>query len=153
MTPFGQLDPAMRVSDADREAVAESLARHVAAGRLTVDEHAERLDECFRARTAGELGAVLRELPAEPTARPAPVPGPGPGRAFGGPPLLPLVVLLVVASAVVHAPLFLLVLPIVAIVRRGRRGPWNGAGPAGRWGGGGGWERHPVRAEGPRSGS
>lgn len=151
MTSFGQLDPALRVSDADREAVAESLARHVAAGRLTVDEHAERLDECFRARTAGELGAVLRELPAEPTARPAP--DPRPGRAFGGPPLLPLVVLLVVASAVVHAPLFLLVLPIVAIVRRGGRGPWNGGGPQGRWGGGSGWERRPVRAESPRSGS
>ena len=152
MTPFGQLDPALRVSDADREAVAESLARHVAAGRLTVEEHAERLDECFRARTAGELAAVLRELPAAPDAAKAPG-AHAAGRAFGGPPLLPLVLLLVVASAVVHAPLFLLVLPIVAIVRRGRRGPWNGAGPAGRWGGGGGWDRHPVRVEGPRSGS
>ena len=151
MTSFGQLDPALRVSDADREAVAESLARHVAAGRLTVEEHAERLDVGCRPWPAGARALVRRAPRAAPPPRPAP--DPRPGRAFGGPPLLPLVVLLVVASAVVHAPLFLLVLPIVAIVRRGGRGPWNGGGPQGRWGGGSGWERRPVRAESPRSGS
>ena len=60
----------LRVSDAQRERVAVALREHCAEGRLTLEELSERLDEAYRARTAGELEEVLRELPAEAPARP-----------------------------------------------------------------------------------
>jgi hypothetical protein len=59
----GELE--QRVSDAERERVAGALREHCAAGRLTLEELSERLGEAYRARTAGELEATLRELPAE----------------------------------------------------------------------------------------
>ncbi len=52
-----------RVSDAEREAVIDELRRHTAAGRLTVAEFGERMDEAHAARTASQLQAALRELP------------------------------------------------------------------------------------------
>jgi uncharacterized protein DUF1707 len=60
----------VRVSDADRERVGLALREHCAAGRLTLEELADRLDDAYRARTSGELGAALRELPDEAPARP-----------------------------------------------------------------------------------
>jgi uncharacterized protein DUF1707/cell wall-active antibiotic response 4TMS protein YvqF len=60
----------VRVSDADRERVALALREHCATGRLTLEELSGRLDEAYRARTSGELGATLRELPDEAPARP-----------------------------------------------------------------------------------
>jgi Domain of unknown function (DUF1707) len=60
----------LRVSDEQRERVAVVLREHCAQGRLTLEELSERLDEAYRARTAGELDTVLRELPAEATQRP-----------------------------------------------------------------------------------
>ena len=44
----------LRVSDEQRERVAVALREHCAAGRLTLEELSERLDEAYRARTAGE---------------------------------------------------------------------------------------------------
>jgi len=64
----GELD--VRVSDAERERVAASLREHCAAGRLTLEELSERLDDAYRTRTAGELERALRELPAEASQRP-----------------------------------------------------------------------------------
>jgi Domain of unknown function (DUF1707) len=60
----------LRASDAERERVAAALREHCAAGRLTLEELSERLDEAYRARTAGELERALRELPAEAAPRP-----------------------------------------------------------------------------------
>ena len=56
----------MRVSDADREHVAERLREHFAAGRLTSDELDERLATALNAKTVGDLRAVMADLP-EPT--------------------------------------------------------------------------------------
>ena len=39
--------PALRASDAEREAVARTLRAHLAAGRLTVDEFSERVERTF----------------------------------------------------------------------------------------------------------
>jgi hypothetical protein len=64
----GELD--LRASDEERERVAAALREHCAAGRLTLEELSERLEEAYRARTAGELETVLRELPAEASPRP-----------------------------------------------------------------------------------
>jgi Domain of unknown function (DUF1707) len=59
--------PNIRVSDAEREAVAAQLRDHYGDGRLTLDELNERLDQTFAARTASELNAVTTDLPREST--------------------------------------------------------------------------------------
>jgi hypothetical protein len=61
------MDHELRASDADRQLVVAALERHAAAGRLTLDEFAERVDRVLAARTHGELAALTRDLPAEST--------------------------------------------------------------------------------------
>jgi len=56
--------PAVRASDAERERTATLLRDHAAAGRLTPEELDERLDGAYAARTVGDLGALLHDLPA-----------------------------------------------------------------------------------------
>jgi hypothetical protein len=53
-----------RVGDAEREAVAEQLREHYAAGRLTIDEFRTRLDAAYSATTAAGLSRVTADLPA-----------------------------------------------------------------------------------------
>ncbi|HLG92091.1 MAG TPA: DUF1707 domain-containing protein [Acidimicrobiales bacterium] len=53
----------LRASDADRDQVASELREHCAAGRVTVEELSERLDQVFRARTFGDLASVMHDLP------------------------------------------------------------------------------------------
>jgi hypothetical protein len=65
VTAGGDL-PAVRASDADREAAVATLREHLSSGRLTLDEFAERVDEAYAARTSGELERVSRDLPAAP---------------------------------------------------------------------------------------
>ncbi|HEY2672550.1 MAG TPA: DUF1707 domain-containing protein [Rugosimonospora sp.] len=55
-----------RASDDDRRWVVHALERHTAAGRLNLDEYAERVDRALAARTHGELAQVTTDLPAEP---------------------------------------------------------------------------------------
>jgi DUF1707 SHOCT-like domain len=57
----------LRASDDDRDRLVEQLQRHAAAGRLSLDEYAERVDRVLVARTHGELAAVVYDLPAEST--------------------------------------------------------------------------------------
>jgi Domain of unknown function (DUF1707) len=56
--------PDLLVSDADRARVAGALREHYEAGRLTLDEFQDRLDEAHRARTELQLEQVLRQLPS-----------------------------------------------------------------------------------------
>ncbi|MEU0049682.1 DUF1707 domain-containing protein [Streptomyces sp. NPDC006309] len=73
----------LRASDADRDRIADILREGLAEGRLTADEHAERVDGVLHAKTVGELEVFVRDLPAghERLAAlayaPAPRPGPG----------------------------------------------------------------------------
>jgi hypothetical protein len=53
----------IRASDADRDQVASLLQEHHAAGRLTAEEFAERMEAALRARTLGELDDLLADLP------------------------------------------------------------------------------------------
>ncbi|GAB3400030.1 DUF1707 SHOCT-like domain-containing protein [Flindersiella endophytica] len=53
-----------RIGDEERHKVAELLGDHLAHGRLTQEEFEERLAAAFEARTAGELGKLLADLPA-----------------------------------------------------------------------------------------
>jgi hypothetical protein len=66
--------PEQRASDDDRQQVVRALERHTAAGRLTLDEYADRVDRALAARTHGQLASVTADLPAEPEPSPA---GPG----------------------------------------------------------------------------
>ncbi|WP_435111056.1 DUF1707 SHOCT-like domain-containing protein [Nocardiopsis synnemataformans] len=53
----------IRASDADRDKVAERLREALAEGRLTPVEHEERLDTLYKAKTMGELGPIVEDLP------------------------------------------------------------------------------------------
>jgi len=57
----------LRVSDADRDRVAERLRGAAGEGRLTADELEERLERALSARTDAELEPLVADLP-----RPAP---------------------------------------------------------------------------------
>jgi hypothetical protein len=56
-------DRAIRASDEDRERTAAALGGHYAAGRLTLEEFQERLDQAYAAKTLGELADVMTDLP------------------------------------------------------------------------------------------
>jgi Domain of unknown function (DUF1707) len=56
--------PDVLVSDAERERVADDLRGHYQAGRLTLEEFQQRLDEAHAARTATQLKSALRQLPS-----------------------------------------------------------------------------------------
>jgi hypothetical protein len=54
----------MRASDSDRDRVADQLREALAEGRLTAEEHAERLDAVYQAKTYAELAPIVEDLPA-----------------------------------------------------------------------------------------
>ncbi|MEU6384608.1 DUF1707 domain-containing protein [Streptomyces bauhiniae] len=54
----------LRASDADRDRVADILRDALAEGRLTAEEHAERVEGVLHTKTVGELDAFIRDLPA-----------------------------------------------------------------------------------------
>ena len=56
--------PDLLVSDRDRARVGDELRTHYEAGRLTLEEFQERLDELHAARTESQLAKVLRQLPS-----------------------------------------------------------------------------------------
>ncbi len=56
--------PELRASDADREQVVLALREHTAAGRLTLEEFAERMGRAYEAKTVAELEELGRDLPA-----------------------------------------------------------------------------------------
>jgi hypothetical protein len=57
-------DPKIRASDADRDRAAALLSEHHAAGRLTVEEFSERLDQALTAKTIGDLDELFADLPS-----------------------------------------------------------------------------------------
>ena len=57
-------DQTIRLSDAEREAAAADLGEHFAQGRLTADEHAERLEQVWAAKTRGEVAPIFGDLPS-----------------------------------------------------------------------------------------
>ena len=61
--PPAPRDPGLRASDAEREAAANALREHGAAGRLDVEELEQRVGAAYAARTHGELQALTRDLP------------------------------------------------------------------------------------------
>jgi hypothetical protein len=55
--------PAVRASDAEREAVVAALQRAVGEGRLTADEAGDRIAAVYAARFRTELAGPLADLP------------------------------------------------------------------------------------------
>jgi hypothetical protein len=74
----------LRVSDADRDEAADGLGNALAEGRLTAEEHRERLDAVYAASTYGELEQVLGDLPAGTPSPGAAEPAPAVVTAFFG---------------------------------------------------------------------
>ncbi len=76
MTPQGfNENSGLRASDADRDAAASVVNSALAEGRLTAEEHSDRLDAIYSAKTHAELVPLLSDLPSPGTAA-APVPAP-----------------------------------------------------------------------------
>ncbi len=64
--------PPIRMSDADRERVAERLRTAAGEGRLTLDEFEQRLSGVLAARTFAEVEPYVADLPGGPALPPAP---------------------------------------------------------------------------------
>ncbi|MEU6821738.1 DUF1707 domain-containing protein [Streptomyces atriruber] len=78
--------PVLRASDADRDRTADILREALAEGRLTAEEHSERIDGVYRAKTMAELEPLVRDLPAahEPPPADRRTPEPAPSRPSPG---------------------------------------------------------------------
>jgi hypothetical protein len=100
----GQSD--LRVSDADRQAVADQLGKHFGDGRLDQAEFDQRLSQAMGAKTYRDLDGLLTDLPPTQTGGGAGLPPAGgagvTGRAAGSVPQRRIVrpVLLIVAAIV-----------------------------------------------------
>lgn len=75
----------LRLSDAERDEAARVLGEHYAQGRLTAEEHEDRQERLFAARTYADLPPVFHDLPGGSPLHPAPAapprrPTPGPPR-------------------------------------------------------------------------
>ncbi|WP_285758254.1 DUF1707 SHOCT-like domain-containing protein [Nocardiopsis ansamitocini] len=80
-TPEQSLSPhpgMMRASDSDRDTVARILTDALADGRINQDEHAERLETLYSAKTLGELGPLTSDLAPQSAVRPSPTTSPSP---------------------------------------------------------------------------
>jgi hypothetical protein len=89
-------DQNLRVSDAERQAVADRLAEHFADGRLDQAEFDDRVGRAMNAKTRGDLNGLFTDLPEAG----APAVPDGPRRRHRHPVLLTvLVVLAVIATA------------------------------------------------------
>jgi Domain of unknown function (DUF1707) len=59
-------DDPIRASDADREAVVDTLREAFTAGRLTMDEFDDRMSAAYLGKTWGDLRELTTDLPAQP---------------------------------------------------------------------------------------
>ncbi|QIX27775.1 DUF1707 domain-containing protein [Nocardioides sp. JQ2195] len=125
----------LRISDVERERAAADLAEHYAEGRLTTDEHAERLDAIWSARTGADLAPIFDDLPhpargavARPAAHADHAANHAAGRsgtergrdrlrglsgALRALPRLPVIAVLVLLSAITHLPFWILIFFVV----------------------------------------
>ena len=93
-------DQHVRVSDAERQAVADRLAEHFADGRLDQAEFDERVGRAMNAKTRADLAGLFDDLPD--TGAPAVTECPRPRHRRRHPVLL-LVLLFVLALTIGHA--------------------------------------------------
>lgn len=87
-TAFADPQGSLRASDADRDRIADILRDALAEGRIDAEEHSDRIDSVYRAKTVGELEPIVRDLPGARTRQePAPDYGYGPEDADGPRPI------------------------------------------------------------------
>jgi hypothetical protein len=101
----GYSDEQMRVSDAERQAVADRLAEHYGDGRLDQAEFDDRMSHAMSAKTRGDLRGLFDDLPE------AGAPVVTPGKSGGAPvragrrhrhPILVVVLAIVFVVIAVH---------------------------------------------------
>jgi hypothetical protein len=141
----------LRIGDAERERAAAELGEHYVQGRLTAEEHADRLERVWAARTRAEIGLLFRDLPGRygpANSMPAPAStarrptywsgGAAPFRRGRPGPLVLVLVVLLGLTVITHLPV-ILVGGLVALFvltkhrrcERGRAwGPHNARPPA-----------------------
>ena len=114
----------LRIGDAEREAAAHELGEHYAMGRITADEHGERLEQIWSARTAADLEPAFADLPRPRRPEPAaPVARQWSGRRPSGPrlpfPVKLLIALVAVVLVFTHLPWILVGLLVYVVgIRR-----------------------------------
>ena len=112
----------LRIGDAERETAAHELGEHFAMGRITAEEHGERLEQIWSARTAADLAPAFADLPRPRTEPAAATPRPEwSGRRPA--PRLPFPVKLLIALVVVvlvftHLPFILVGLLVYLVFLR-----------------------------------
>jgi len=74
----------IRVGDQEREEAVRRLGEHYESGRLTADEHTERVGEALKAKTHEDLGALFNDLPGGHRPEPEGTPW-GAGMPWGAP--------------------------------------------------------------------
>lgn len=117
--PRSRYSGGLRAADIDREATATCLRRSYAEGRLDQHEYEERIDRCYAAKHIGELGDLTLDLPQDgpraldpdhlhrwPDTRPH-------AHTWRLIPLVPIVIALVVLSALTHRHLLWLPWPLL----------------------------------------
>ncbi len=129
------MNQTLRIGDAEREEAARELGEHYALGRITAEEHSDRLEQIWAARTSADLAPVFSDLPRPQPERPAPTRGERVRSLAPRVPSLPfplrlLCFVVLFVLAVTHLPIVLVaVLVYVLVLRRvalRRRGPWHG---------------------------
>lgn len=124
MTEPRRLPREARIGDRERESATSILNEHYAAGRLDTEEHAERLDAIWTARTLADLDLVFWDLPRTAVATPPPPP-PRRTTSWRTPLLMFLVAALVLAVAL-EVPWWVWLIGLVVFLktrdrRHGRR--------------------------------
>src|SRR4051812_38866386 len=114
-------DEHLRIGDAERELAASALGEHYAQGRISAEEHTERLEQIWTARTRAELQPVFRDLPG-PVRRTTPERRSRPfWRAGFVGPLMVVLATLLVLTVLTHLPFLLVgILVVVFVVSRRR---------------------------------
>ena len=111
-------DHPVRIGDAERDRALDKLGEHFAAGRLTREELDDRTEQAMGARFDRDLELLFRDLPGglrdEAVRRPQVRPRGSVVLPAAVGLLVPLLVLAVVASVVMHVPV--LIGPIVWLV-------------------------------------
>ena len=138
-------DQAIRLSDAERDAAAADLGEHFTQGRLTAEEHGERLEQIWSAKTRGEIAPIFRDLPSPYAAAAVAVAprtdrtqrddrywasGPRPFRRGVPTPLLVVLAVLIVATVLTHLPLIVIGFGVFWFVVLRHRHPWHRRGYA-----------------------
>jgi hypothetical protein len=119
----------LRISDAERDQAAADLGEHYAQGRITDEEHRERLDQIWAARTRRDLGPIFADLPGRTFQAQAP-PRAGVRQSTRRPvwrrvppPVLVLLAVLLAVTMVTHLPLILVGIGVWFLLSRGSCGP------------------------------